>query len=592
MGNERQSIFSKYTRNIDSIRSPLHNRPEISHLMDILGRQQNNHAIIFSPPSIKIRQCIQETLAYCFTCEEKPKIAENAKIVFFDVAEFALQNDGPLSIENNFLEFCKEWQNQNIIFIMNQITPFLATDTKSPLGCLGKCLKSILSAKNWRLIFLADDIPDEQQGLLRNYFSFIYFSEFSIEELKNILLIYKEEISQFHNVEIPEETSSSALMLAHYYLSAQNSLDKAYELLDSASSRIANKEIVLITSMLTEVISTWTQIPLPHLQNNKFESNKFLETVQRSVLGQQGALTMIASALQQACVQLQEKSAPFCSFIFAGPTDTGKTKTAYAIAEHLFGHKHVLLEITNNLNVKMHGDFINLIEAIKQMPYAVLLFENINQNLQLVAELFNLIRQREELFSHSIVILTTSTGSENILNLFQHKPEETPQTLDLLDLVLNEKTQDIPLPPAARTTNEINEEVMPQLESMLTKEILDKTYVIPFLPLDYTAVEKLVRLKIKDLSKHLEEKYEIELLTAPEVIKFLAHEIFWRNPQRKQLDKLLEQNLYSCIAHEILTRSEDKNRTPRLSLKLHDNGHMLKCDFISNVQKSNLAAEF
>ena len=102
-----------------------------------------------------------------------------------------------------------------------------------------------------------------------------------------------------------------------------------------------------------------------------------------------------------------------------------------------------------------------------------------------------------------------------------------------------------------------------------------------FLPLDYAALEKVIRLKVKTLAKRLEANFGIELNYAPEVIKFLAHEALWRKPMSKPIEKLLEQHLFSAVANEILAHSEDKNRPRRLFLQLNENGQVLRCEFIS-----------
>lgn len=587
MTNERQSIFSKYAKNIVPVLTPMHDRPEISQICDILGRQQRHHVILSHPSSLKLRQCIQETLAYTFNTEFKPKIAEHAKIVFFDVASFAMQNDGPLTIENNFLDFCKTMQDQVVIFIMNQTSPFFATDPKSPLGSLGKCLKGILSAENWRLIVMSDIETNELTlaNGFRDYFSFIHLPQISLDESKNILIHYKTEIENFYKITIPDEVLSSALMLAHFYLSSLSPVDTAYELLESAAARTDN-ETYLTPTHLLKVVSSWTQIPLSHLQNNKFQANKFIENVQRRVFGQDASLKMIATELQQACIELHDKSAPLCSFLFVGPHGSGKKETTYALVEHLFGHKKALLFVKQNLTVCFNGKFILLIEAVQQIPYAVLLFENIEQNPDSIAALFDIIEQQEDIFRHVIVILTTKLGSDCILELFQQTKEEEPETLDLLELVMNEKAHDAPMSSVARTPQEINDKLIPLLVSHLSKTIIKKLQIIPFIPLDLDAIEKIIRCKIKNVTKKLEENYKIELTTDPEVITFLAQEA---NSQPQTLDQLLKRHLYTCISHEIISRSEDKNRTHRLSLKLHDNGHMLRCDFISNLQHANMA---
>lgn len=426
-----------------------------------------------------------------------------------------------------------------------------------------------------------------------------------------LLKSYKQQVENFHNVLIPDESFASALSLATHYLPNQNSFNHALELLDSAAARATALEShdisgqfkpVVTNSTLTDVISSWTHIPLSHLHNNVFQSTRFIETLQRQLVGQDAAIKMIGLILQHACINLQEKTGPLCSFLLAGPAEVGKTEVVYAMTQHLFGHKEALLKVnlfdtlTTISDVKIitginESHNIRLLDAIEQTPYAVVLLNNIHQAPVSTLNLFkNIFMQgyafdesgKKYDFSHAIIVMTTTLGADRINALMQTPTDlDSSKTIDLMHLVLNENPQSPPASISHLSPQELGEELVPALEEYFSAALLPHLNIVPFLPLEYAAFEKIIRGKVKSLIKHLDVHFGIELNYAPEVVKFLAHEAMWRKPQSKPLEKVLEEHLYSCVAHEILGHADDKNRLKRLSLQLNDNGNLLRCEFIT-----------
>jgi type VI secretion system protein VasG len=272
------------------------------------------------------------------------------------------------------------------------------------------------------------------------------------------------------------------------------------------------------------------------------------------------------------------------------------------MGEHLFGYKNALLKV--NLNENYHSidevkvindknDSVNLLATIQKAPYSVILIENIQQATAATFALFKSILMqgmaidklgRQYDFRHAIVVVTTTLGAEKIISLTQTTPVyETNKTLDLMQLVLNDHPHQIkqPLQPHL-SAQELCEELAPILEGYFSSALLQCMNIIPFVPLDYSALEKIVRSKIKDLGKHLDANFNTELNYAPEVVKFLAHELLWRK-QARSFDKLLEQHLYSAVASEMLAYAEENNRPKRLLLQLNDDGQLLRCEFIGAV---------
>jgi ATP-dependent Clp protease ATP-binding subunit ClpA len=559
-------------------------------IMDTLSRKENHHVLLTGTHSEKIKLALLEALALQLTETNTPKMLRNNEVIYVNLKNIPAH----LSVktfEETLLNFLQ--QNKNIILAIN-----LETNE------FNKIIFNLLRESACRILLFKST---ENFANLNS----ITFPELTNTQLVTLIKCYKNELEQFHQGTIPDETCQAALTLASHYL-PQFILDKTLDLLDSAAARATATEHydhsgqfkpVVTTLTLTHVVSSWTQIPVSHLHNNTFQLTKFIENMQRRIFGQDDALTTIATVLQHARIKIQEKSAPLCSFLFVGANETGKTETAKALVEQLFGNKNALLRVNLSEEYKHikemtayigDGSSVSLLTAIQQTPYAVILLENIelaqNNTLAFFREIFKRGVITDSAghtynFQHAILIATTNLGAARIAELTQSTPVyETNRNLDLMQLVLNEQPHHIrPELHPHLSTQEIADELMTNLEEKFSRELLTEFTLVPFLPLDYTALEKIIRIKIRNLAKNLDANFNIELNFAPEVIKFLSHEALWRKPAQKPLEKILENHLYRAVANEILAHAEDKNRPQRLLLQLNESGQLLRCEFIGGI---------
>jgi ATP-dependent Clp protease ATP-binding subunit ClpA len=617
MTDNRISIFTRYAKHLlpsdnkTQADLSLKDHAQIPLLIDTLCRQKNHHLLIIKSLAETFNDSVIETLAQHLTTDNTPKILQDAHCIYFDVTAFMLSAETVDDIENDFRILLGDTRihNKRMIFVMNQLEPLLNSDPQTPVGTFGRLLKSTLINEQWRLIALTNHTTyqhaQQKNIFLKDLFTTIKMNEPSETEALAILKNYRAELENFHNVTISEETLPSAMSLASTYLAGSSSLDKALELLDSAAARanslpqpdLTDQKPIITSIHLAQVVSSWTQIPMSHLQNNKFQMSKLVGALQRHIFGQDSAVQNIAVILQNACIKLHKKSGPLCSFMLAGPPSVGKATLAYTLAEHLFGNNNALLRVNLNKTTQTLSDLtvttglhnercMSLLNAIEQTPYAIIFFENIDQfSNEINTIIKNILTQGYVLdahenkydFRHAIIIISTTLGADKITSLMQATHEKHKQ-IDLMQLVFNdhvsEGSQHIP-------GHEIIEKILPELTLHFSAELLQKINVITFLPLDYTSLEKIMYNKLKFLAKRLDQNFGIELSYAPEIIKFLAHEALWQNAKTKSFDKLLEQQLYACVSHEILSHIEAKNKPKRLMLQLNDNGQLLRCEFIT-----------
>jgi ATP-dependent Clp protease ATP-binding subunit ClpA len=606
MTEQRVSIFVKYAKNLlsptDTISNfALEHHPQIPLFIDVLCRQRHPHLLLLKSSANIFDETMIQSLWR--TLSPTSKISQNAYAIYFDVVKFMLSDETIDDIENDFRILCEDMRvnNKRMFFVMNQLEPLLSQTEFHEI--FGKKLRSLLTNDQWRFIVLTEeDIYKKailQHRFLRELFTKTKISEPSEVESLMVLKQHCIRLENFHQVIISEEVMVSAMSLANTYFSNSSVLDKAFELLDIAATRV-DSNASMMNIHLMNVVSRWSFIPLTHLQNNKFQVESLIAALQQRIFGQDQPIEQMTTLLQNAYIKLHKKLGPLCSFMLAGPPQCGKAALVTSLGEQLFGHNNAVFRVNLNntthclanmtINTGLHAEHcIDLYTALQQTPYAILFFENIECFPEAVQSIVKNILAygyiSEEMkkydFRHSIIIISTTVGSEHIIRLVQSIPEKNRQ-IDLMQLVLNEHIHATGHPINQQGLQEkMIEHIFPELTDKFSKDILSHTNLIPFLPLSFIALEKIIQNKLSTLKKRLEVTFNLDLHYAPEIIKFLAQEALWQHTYMKSLDKVLEHYLYSCVSHEILRHMGiQNNKSKRLLLQLNEQGQSLKCEFV------------
>jgi ATP-dependent Clp protease ATP-binding subunit ClpA len=126
---------------------------------------------------------------------------------------------------------------------------------------------------------------------------------------------------------------------------------------------------------------------------------------------------------------------------------------------------------------------------------------------------------------------------------------------------------------------------MPAIINTFSLSLCQHFHLVPFLPLNKKAIEKIIRLKLKILGKQLNARYEVELGYAPEVIRYLTNEVLikWDSSHQSINPSKALKQLYFCIEQTILNQSNDKNFSNQLFLQLNETGTLLRCDWLPPI---------
>lgn len=596
---------SRTAKNNASI--PFKDHPQIIILIDILSRKNNHHVILHNNFQQRLHYFFIEAFLHHLTYENIPSHFFDGKLIYLDVENLFFTNAQQLAIAKDFETLYSFLKNSEkyLLIALSRLDPLLK-DNEQNNAFLSRQFELLLNHPKCRFLVFSNE-NNTSSSCLEKYFNYLSLGPATEMDIAAILKHQRIELENYHHVLIPEEILLQAYTLSERYLSTHHTLAKTLELLDSSAARAAmiekgeyagqTKPIVTI-NILTSVLSSWTQIPASYLLPNKFKLGEFTQGLQQRIFGQDAAISILARALQQAQARLQHTHGPFCSLLFAGPDHTGKKTTAIAIAEQLFKQLNVLyfaqsvagtLNTLLDLKLKRCTDkqYFKLTDVISTAPYSIIVFEHIEQASSIILEELYRIAHTGFLydeggnqydFHQSIIILNARTATEHLIDLSPVVTDEQGD-VDLMQLVMNEQKYS-----AAATYQHSPQDLADitarEIKKSLPQALCEQFHIVPFLPLNKSAIEKIIHQKIKMLAKLLDSRYGIELSYALEVIRYLTNEVLLQKHENNAIDteKGLKQ-LYFVVEQAILNLADNKQRPLQLFLQLNETGQSLRCDW-------------
>ncbi|RMG51929.1 MAG: type VI secretion system ATPase TssH [Gammaproteobacteria bacterium] len=329
-------------------------------------------------------------------------------------------------------------------------------------------------------------------------------------------------------------------------------------------------------STIASVVSDWTGVPLGRMVED--ELGVLLELEQRlgeRIIGQDAALALLARGMRNARARLGNPQAPMGVFLFAGPSGVGKTETAHALADILFGGERYLVTINMSEYQEAHtvsqlkgsppgyvgyGEGGVLTEAVRQRPYSVVLLDEIEKAHPDVLNLFYQVfdrgfmrdgEGREIDFRNTVIIMTSNLGSETLLQLLEQDDEAGHPA------------------PAA-----LVEAIRPDLERHLAPALLGRMQIVPFLPLDEEILRGIVALRLEALAERLGATHGVELCCEESALAALAARCQAGNRGARQVGTWLEQNLLPGMARSLLAMQAEGDLPQRLWITADDAGEI------------------
>ena len=495
---------------------------EIGVIYEILGRKTKANLLITGESGVG-----KTSLVNGFVRElaegRVPGFLDNAVAYELDMASLGGDAQYKGEVEDRFKSIINEVEAlPNAVLIIESVDKLF--DKQSALYGTSTILKNELSKGRLQLLATAS-IDGFTKNIETDKEMVSNVERISIDEptadqtmeiLKGIMPAYEE----YHGLKVSEEVLNDSIRLAKRYLTEKRLPASAIDLLDRTMSHVKVDNDLgaeelhhtdLTSADLSAVVAKQTGIPLGKVQTE--ERDRLLggeEILKKRVVGQDHAVKKVLDAVFEARSGLNKKGQPMGSFFFLGPTGTGKTELSKALAEFLFGDESSLLRFDMSEFKEEHSvallygappGYVGyeegglLVNKIRQKPYSVVLFDEIEKAHKSVFDLFLQILDEGKLhdrlgrvgdFSNALILFTSNIGAKDIVAKFNEGV--IPQNNELMDI----------------------------MQGYFRPEFLARlTEIVPFSPITEQSVSLIFDIHMKGLLKLLAEQ-NITLTLTPE----------------------------------------------------------------------------
>src|SRR5271165_2705543 len=268
-------------------------------------------------------------------------------------------------------------------------------------------------------------------------------------------------------------------------------------------------QVCVDAQIVGEVLSAWTGIPAGKMLKDEIATILTLQDLlAKRVIGQDHAMGIISQRVQTSRASLDDPSKPVGVFMLVGPSGVGKTETALAISDLLYGGEHNLITINMSEFQESHtvstlkgsppgyvgyGEGGVLTEAVRRRPYSVVLLDEVEKAHPDVLELFFQVFDKGQMedgegreidFKNTIIILTSNAGTDTLMKLTAD-PETMPGPEGLIKAL------------------------KPELNKTFKPAFLGRMVIIPYFPVRDEVLKRIITLKLAKIQRRLEENHKI-----------------------------------------------------------------------------------
>jgi type VI secretion system protein VasG len=330
--------------------------------------------------------------------------------------------------------------------------------------------------------------------------------------------------------------------------------------------------VAVDAQIVSEVISAWTGIPVGKMLKDEISTVLTLSAyLGKRVIGQAHALDIIGQRIQTSRASLDDPNRPIGVFMLIGPSGVGKTETALALADLLYGGEHNLITINMSEFQEPHtvstlkgsppgyvgyGEGGVLTEAVRRRPYSVVLLDEVEKAHPDVLELFYQVfdkgmmedgEGREIDFKNTIIILTTNALTDRMMKLCAD-PETMPSPEGVVKAL------------------------KPELNKTFKPAFLGRMVVIPYYPIRDESLKQIVVLKLGKIQRRIQENHKIQLTYDPSLVDAVASRCTEVESGARNVDHILTNTLLPDISRQLLGRMSEGEKISALHVGVGPDG--------------------
>ena len=305
---------------------------------------------------------------------------------------------------------------------------------------------------------------------------------------------------------------------------------------------------------VASVVSDWTGIPVGRMVADEVETVLNLaEILNRRVVGQSHGLSMIAKRIETNRAKLDNPNKPIGVFMLCGPSGVGKTETALALAEALYGGEQNMITINMSEFQEAHtvstlkgappgyvgyGEGGRLTEAVRRRPYSVILLDEVEKAHPDVHEIFFQVFDKGVMedgtgrridFKNTLIILTSNVGTDAIMAAAKGPLAQDPEALAV--------------------------ELRPDLLNVFPPALLGRIVTIPYFPLSPEMLGGIVRLQLGRIGKRIAENHDAKFAFDDAVVDHIVSLCNDPDSGGRVIDNIITNTILPALSREILKRS-------------------------------------
>ena len=344
--------------------------------------------------------------------------------------------------------------------------------------------------------------------------------------------------------------------------------------LRASQSQMPLAHLAVDAQVVASVISEWTGIPLGKMMDDEIVKVLNLEAeLKQRIIGQDHALGVIAQRVWTSRANMDDPGKPIGVFMLAGPSGVGKTETALALADLLYGGEHNMVTINMSEFQEPHsvstlkgappgyvgyGEGGVLTEAVRRQPYSVVLLDEVEKAHPDVLELFFQVFDKGRIedgegrsidFRNTLILLTTNTASDLISRL-----SSDPETM--------------PLPAGMAAA------IRPELNRVFKPAFLGRTLVVPYYPVRDEVLKSIIRLKLGKIERRLLENHRVHLAFEDDLVELIRQRCVEVESGARNIDHLLSNTLLPELARGLLARMAEEQTLQSVAIGVSTTGEL------------------
>jgi type VI secretion system protein VasG len=318
--------------------------------------------------------------------------------------------------------------------------------------------------------------------------------------------------------------------------------------------------------VVAEIVAAWTGIPLGKMVKDEVRTVLNLKCLlQERVIGQDHALEAVAQRVRTARANLEDPNKPKGVFLFVGPSGVGKTETALALADILYGGERKLVTINMSEYQEAHsvsglkgsppgyvgyGEGGVLTEAVRRNPYSVVLLDEVEKAHPDVLELFFQVfdkgvlddaEGREIDFRNTLIILTSNVGSSQIMQA-----------------CLNRSAEEMP------SAEDLGASLRPVLCKAFKPAFLGRMQLVPYYPISDEVLAQIIALKLGRIRERIATNHKAAFVWDEKLVDAVLARCTEVDSGARNVDHILNGTLLPEIAEAVLARMADGAEIERI----------------------------